>query len=194
MSSYGKTFNINDYMDERFIKLTPFIGSFDVKKAQYVINMRSCEASNVQLKDLAEQLYKSVVKSTLNGDNYLSNATQVVFDWNNKIDYESFANVKNLFRSLVNMNNIEAWQKDLVNEVKRIKETKAIHIFNSGGQTHFWVITDTLNFDLVLRYSDVYINYLDKNHEALCDFMVYQEDEVNIKSLPENTNSIYITR
>lgn len=189
-ASVGNNMNIFKQATDTFIGAYSAIPS-EVIRAQYILSTQIGDVTPQQLQKLSQQLYKSVVKSSLEDGEYLRNATRVVIDWNRDVNNVSFARFKMIMRSIDPMQSLLNWQKELAIRIKENKETKAIHFFNKNGIEHVWVIVEKPTFDLIVEYSDIYMSYLDINNDALCEFMVYGENEVCNDSLPNNTKSLY---
>ncbi|MGE5630721.1 MAG: hypothetical protein ACM3TR_06430 [Caulobacteraceae bacterium] len=186
----GNNMNIFKQATDTFIGAYSSIPS-EVISAQHILSTQIGDVTPQQLQQLSQQLYKSVVKSSLEDGEYLHNATRVVIDWNRDVNNVSFARFKMIMRSIDSMQSLLNWQKELAIKIRENKETKAIHFFNKNGIEHVWVIVEKPTFDLIVEYSDIYMNYLDINNDALCEFMVYGVNEVCSDNLPENTKSLY---
>jgi hypothetical protein len=186
----GNNTNIHKQATDTFIGMRSSIPS-EVINAQHILSTQIGDVTPQQLQQLSQQLYKSVIKSSLEDGEYLRNATRVVIDWNRDVKNVSFARFKMIMRSIDSMHGLLNWQKELAIRIKENNNTKAIHFFNRNGVEHVWVIVEKPTFELIVEYSDIYMNYLDSNNDALCEFMVYGVNEVCDNTLPENTKSLY---
>ncbi len=158
----------------------------NVKKAQRIL--KDLDSRNKEeIAELARGLFDGVIKTNLTDGLFLRNTTNIVIDWNENIDRKSFANLKKVVRGYEMTSKLLDWQRVLFNKLRNEKEAKKIYIFNDKVIDCFWVIADDLSADTILKYSEIYMDFLADNIDVVCDFMVFNEDEIENYNFPDNT-------
>ncbi len=160
-----------------------------VKKAQDIL--KHIETKNKEeIADLAKNLYNGVVEMHLTGGWFLRKATNVVIDWDENIDRGSFANISKVMRGYEMTSKLLGWQKELLSRLKKEKEVKKVYIFNDRIIDNFWVIVDEPSTDIILKYSDIYMKFLTENIDIVCEFMVFNQDEIENYNFPKQTTTV----
>lgn len=169
----------------------------DVKSAQKIIKTQ--QATKKQWHDLSNKLYKSIVQSYVEGNDYLKTASRVVVDWNSEVSEVSSLAIS---RSLTIMSEVETWQGDLarlkewqMKLAERIivkEETIKIYIYKNFGMYYFWVCVDDPSTQTIHEFSKEYINILDRYGNIECDFMVFGRDEIYEDDIPIDGNTVIL--
>lgn len=165
-----------------------------VKETQVIIRNSALSASKEQLQELISALYKSIVKSTMEGQNHIANANIVVSDWNIGVK-QSFdaSKVRRAFLMFLfkdvrgNIDNLTNWQLDLIQAFIGKPQTEKVCIFQSSGINHFWVVVADTSTSSLLDYSNGYIDILKKYKTINCDFMIFDIDEVEDGLIPNES-------
>ncbi|SHK16186.1 hypothetical protein [Paramaledivibacter caminithermalis] len=174
------------YANETFTSYYPNINTKDIKMAQKKIGeLEYTTQKNCIM--LCQKLYKSIIESNFTDGKFLFNATQTILNWDEDIKEVSFADLKNVIRRYDYMNKLSNWQKELVDNLKQQKETLNIYIFNNKIMDNIWVTVEEPTTELILKYSEIYMKFLEKNIDIICDFMVFGKDEVDKQKLPKDT-------
>ncbi|HYF82339.1 MAG TPA: hypothetical protein VEB00_04845 [Clostridia bacterium] len=193
---FGNTQHKDMNNGESFIRPSSHVQQVpNVQRAQYILSTNITDIDSKQWKGLCSKMYKSALKSTMEGYDYLGSITRTVIDWgsDNKVDENSFAKVISMIRSnFMQISLLDIWQQELISAVYRKAHTLKVYIFNSLGFDSLWVIVDDPSTDVILEYSELYIDVIENYPDANCDFMVFGKDESNQFSLPADTYTIIV--
>jgi len=154
----------------------------DVKAAQFILGKTELAPGAKEWKILAQSLYKSVIKSWSNSSDYLVSATNTVIDWNSQLTPASFTE----FEGFIGMNILLDWQTNFVELLKNKENTLGVYFFEYMGNNHAWVVVNNPSTEMILDYSNTYIDFLEENADIHFEFMVYGKQEIQGTPVPEH--------
>lgn len=187
MSLVGNGMN-NLFIVKDFINMKdPLTDS--VKKAQHILK-RLDSRNHEEIAELARKMFKGVIKTNLTDGFFLRNVTNIVIDWDENIDKKSFADFKQIVREYTMVSKLLDWQKTLLSKLRNEEEVKKIYIFNDGIIDNFWILVDKPTTDIIQKCSDIYMEFLAENIDVICEFMVFNQNEINNYNFPEETIKI----
>lgn len=182
-SVLGNNQSINEYESKR--SFSGFYVPVPVKQAQHVLAQEDRTDAG-QWQALCKEIYKCAVKSSTGSGNFLRDATQIVIDWNYNLPRASFAEIK----GYLDMKMLLTWQKEFVSILQRQEKTLEIHIFTLADSYKVWIVINDPTTEEILKYSELYIDFLHSHSDLYFDFMVFGKDEINNIDLPDNTIKI----
>lgn len=181
-ASFGHNHNIYDYESERAFPYS--FAALPIKKAQRIL-YKEDEIETIHWQKLCQDLYKCVLKCSLNTGNTLTEVTKTVIDWGSKEQKSSFTELK----GQINMKMLDSWQRRFLDLLQRQVNTVEIHFFKRAESENVWVVTKDPSTEDVLLYSQLYVDFLDQYPGLFFEFIVFGEDEIDKKALPKDTKT-----
>lgn len=163
-----------------------------LKRAQSIIKTYMTDCTKEECEVLIERLLKSVVKSTLESQNHVKMAVKTVIDWHNEVFVQSLHPLRSRLKvfNFASNQNLLTWQYDLLCKITLLPYVSKVYIFEKKGLSYFWIISQKPSTEMIMRYSQEYVNILQQTPDLDIDFMVFGEEEVEYYQIP-NTAFIF---
>jgi hypothetical protein len=145
-----------------------------LRYAQYVIDSSSPDKD---LSSLVKTMYKSRIKAHLENVDGLETFLNSICEWSWSEQSASKLG-SNVYMQLSD------WQQELVDNIRHLNPGK-VYMFSENGVNYFWVVIESPSSKNIKAYLKIYVETLDRYPDALCDFLVYGNDEIHEESLPE---------
>ncbi len=154
----------------------------DFRRAQYIVHYENPDVDAAELRNLANRLLNSIVRSNCTDGRFMGNASNAVFAWNAEVKRSSIAPV----RSFVVMQRLQPWQIQLSTLLWEFPETEKICFFQKNGDWYTWIVTSNPTTQMIYLYSQKYIEFVN-NQNIDFDFVVYGRDEFPADHVPSET-------